>query len=190
MVAVGTHGDLTEGVDSSPQGPRIAAFFDLDRTLLEGFSVYAFMQERLASGHITVSEFRNNLITMASYKLGQIGMSGAMRGSVQAMRGMSEQSMIDLGWQVFEKHLAKRIYPEARQLVEAHRARGHTLAIVSSATRYQIDPVAYVLGIEHVLCTEMGVQNGEFTGEIVQSCWKEGKADAARASGRRSPSRS
>ena len=32
------HGDLTREIDEGPSGPHIAAFFDLDRTLLAGFS--------------------------------------------------------------------------------------------------------------------------------------------------------
>ena len=53
--------------------------------------------------------------------------------------------------------LAAAVYPESRALVHAHRRRGHTVAVVSSATRYQIEPLARDLGIEHVLCTRLEV---------------------------------
>ena len=87
-------------------------FQNMDRTLLDGFSVFSFMQERISSGHMSAGELSANLATMLGYKLGQIGMSSALRGSAQGLRGTSEQSMIDLGWQVFEKHLARRISPK------------------------------------------------------------------------------
>ena len=35
--------------------------------------------------------------------------------------------LIELGEQVFEKHLATQIFPESRALVRAHRQRGHCL---------------------------------------------------------------
>src|SRR5262245_40140579 len=56
------------------------------------------------------------------------------------------------------------------------------MAVVSSATRYQIEPLARDLGIEHILCTQLEVCDGRFTGGIQPPlCYGEGKLDAARA---------
>ena len=89
--------------------------------------------------------------------------------------------MEELGERVFERQLAREIYPEARRLVEAHRRMGHSLVIVSTATRYQIEPLARELEIPHVLCTKLEVRDGVFTGRVVRpTCHGEGKAVAAR----------
>jgi putative phosphoserine phosphatase / 1-acylglycerol-3-phosphate O-acyltransferase len=175
------YGHLTDAIDNAARGARIGAFFDLDRTLLEGFSVFAFLQQRLMSGTMSPREMQANVAAFANYGMGKIGFSGMLATTTRALRGVAEKSLVELGQETFERSLAARIYPEARALVEAHRRKGHTLAIISSATRYQIEPVARELGIEHVLCTELEVEDGVFTGEIVPpACWKEGKADAAR----------
>jgi len=51
---------------------------------------------------------------------------------------------------------------------------------VSSATIYQIEPTARDLDIEHVLCSQYEVENGEFTGNIIRPlCFGEGKVIAA-----------
>ena len=61
-------------------------------------------------------------------------------------------------------------------MIRAHQARGHTIAIVSSATPYQISPAARELGIQHVLCNHFETENGEFTGEIESPiCFADGK---------------
>ncbi|MBK6289767.1 MAG: HAD-IB family hydrolase [Gammaproteobacteria bacterium] len=175
------YGHLTESIDRSAAGPHIGALFDLDRTLLEGFSVFAFLQQRLMSGTMTPREMQANAAAFANYSLGKTGFSGMLATTTRALRGVAEKSLEEVGEDTFENNLASRIYPEARALVEAHRRKGHTLAIISSATRYQIAPVAQELGIEHVLCTRLEVVDGVFTGEIVPPpCWKEGKAEAAR----------
>jgi putative phosphoserine phosphatase/1-acylglycerol-3-phosphate O-acyltransferase len=173
--------ELTRHVHRSRRGARVAALFDLDRTLVDGFSVYAFLGERLSSGTMPPRELVANLAAMTNYKLGRIGFSGVLTGTTMALRGVSEASFEELGEQVFRKHLLGRVYPEAKALVKAHRERGHTLAVVSSATRYQIEPVARYLGIEHVLCTQLEVENGVFTGRAIKpACYGEGKAIAAR----------
>jgi putative phosphoserine phosphatase/1-acylglycerol-3-phosphate O-acyltransferase len=109
-----------------------------------------------------------------------------LAATTAAYRGMAESVLRETGQEVFEKHLAGQIYPEARALVAAHRARGHTLAIVSSATPYQVEPVAASLGISHALCTRLEVEHGVFTGRVVKpTCWQEGKLHYAARLARR-----
>ncbi|MBW2224883.1 MAG: HAD-IB family hydrolase, partial [Deltaproteobacteria bacterium] len=82
----------------------------------------------------------------------------------------------------FEKHLVTQIYPESRALVKAHQEMGHTVAIITSATRYQAAPVARELGIEDFLYTHLGVEDGILTGKVVRpTCYGEGKATAGRS---------
>jgi putative phosphoserine phosphatase/1-acylglycerol-3-phosphate O-acyltransferase len=168
--------ELTREVREGPTGPEVGAFFDLDQTLLAGFSAFSFFRERVTSGRISPREMSDSLLGALSFALGRTGFSGMMAATTAAYRGMAESVLRETGQEVFEKHLAKQIYPESRALVEAHRARGHTLAIVSSATLYQVEPVAEALGIPHVLCTQLEVEHGVFTGRVVKpTCWQEGK---------------
>ncbi len=175
------HARLTEEIRQAPSGPKLAAFFDLDQTLLAGFSAAAFFRERLVSGRMGPREIAESLLATLSFALGRTGFSGMMAATTAAYRGLAESVLVELGQEVFEKHLATQIFPESRALVQAHRERGHSVAIVSSATRYQAEPLARDLGIEHVLCTRLGVADGVFTGEVLRpSCWGEGKLQAAR----------
>jgi putative phosphoserine phosphatase/1-acylglycerol-3-phosphate O-acyltransferase len=171
---------LTEEIQAAPSGPKVGAFFDLDQTLLAGFSAGAFMRERLLSGRMSPREMLDATAGVLGFKLGRIGFSGFVASATAAYRGLSERTLEDIGEEVFEKHLATQIYPEARALVRAHQDRAHTIAVVSSATRYQVDPFARALGIEHVLCTELEVVDGVFTGQVVRpTCYGDGKARAA-----------
>ena len=60
----------------------------------------------------------------------------------------TQEELDEVGERVFSQRLVTDIYPESRALVEAHQRRGHTVAIVSSATHFQIDALARELGIE------------------------------------------
>jgi len=174
------HAALTREIREGPSGPKVGAFFDLDRTLLAGFSGVAFLGERIRSGRVSPRELADTLLGALSFALGRTGFSGMLGATTAAYRGLAESVLREAGQEVFEKHLARQIYPEARALVRAHRARGHTLAIVSSATPYQSEPVARELGIAHVLCTRLEVENGVLTGGLARpTCWGEGKRSHA-----------
>src|SRR5256886_17441700 len=98
------------------------------------------------------------------FQLGRVGFSGLIAATAAWLRDVPEQELEELAERIFARALATAIYPESRALVQAHRRRGHTLAVVSSATRYQIEPIARELGIPNVLCTQLEVQNGRLTG--------------------------
>ena len=175
------HDRLTEEIRHGPSGPKIGAFFDLDRTLLAGFSAAAFFFERLVSGRMAPKEVVDSLRGALSFGLGRTGFSGLMAASAAAYRGLAEEVLLEIGEEVYAKHLATQIYPESRALVEAHQSMGHTVAIISSATRYQAEPLAKEMNIPHLLCSQLEVEDGVFTGRVVQpTCWGEGKAEAGR----------
>jgi putative phosphoserine phosphatase/1-acylglycerol-3-phosphate O-acyltransferase len=104
-----------------------------------------------------------------------------MSTTTAAYRGLAESVLEEVGEEVFEKHLATQIYPESRALVNAHQQMGHTVAIISSATRYQAEPLAKDMDIEHLVCTQLEVEAGVFTGNVIHpTCYGEGKAEAGR----------
>ncbi|MFQ5668069.1 MAG: HAD-IB family hydrolase [Candidatus Binatia bacterium] len=176
------HSELTREIDGGPSGPDIGAFFDVDRTLIASFSALEFLRDGVWSGLVRPGEFADAVVTATRFQLGQIGFSGFVAGTAGILRGRSEQEFAAAGERIFTERLATAIYPESRALVDAHRRKGHTLALVSAATRYQIDPLARDLGIPHVLATRLQVRQGRFTGKLLRpTCYGMGKARAARA---------
>lgn len=175
------HSALTREILDGRAGSHVAAFFDVDRTLLAGFSGLEFIRDGIVSGRMGPRAMVETALAITQFELGQIGFSSFVAGTSSALRGTPESEFAAVGERIFRDRLAAAVYPEARALVHAHRKKGHTVAIVSSATRYQIDPLAEDLGIRHVLCTYLELQDGKFTGEVLQpTCYGEGKAIAAR----------
>src|SRR5262249_39998379 len=129
-------------IDEGPTGPRIAAFFDVDRTLIAGFSALQFLRDGLGNGLVSPGDFAAALATAVRFQLGQVGFAGFGTGTGGMLRGRSEAAFEAIGERIFRERLATEIYPESRALVHAHLRKGHTLALVSAATRYQIAPLA------------------------------------------------
>jgi putative phosphoserine phosphatase/1-acylglycerol-3-phosphate O-acyltransferase len=172
--------DVVKEVLNDEKGAHIAAFFDLDRTLIRGFSAKDFFQNRLLSGQMTAREIVMQFAGVLVYATGNGNFAGLAAIGAQGVKGIKEQVFLEVGEDVYQKHLANEIYPESRALVSAHLAQGHTVAIVSAATPYQIEPIARELGINQVMCTRMEVKDGEFTGKIIEpACWGIGKAQQA-----------
>ncbi len=171
---------LLSEIEQSESGPHIGAFFDFDGTIIYGYSAKAMITEQVKRGDLSPREFIELIGAMTSFGLGNIGFSAMMVACSQFMRGISEQSYIEFGEDLYRNQLARLIYPESRALIEAHQKKGHTVAIISSATPYQVEPAARDLDIEHVMCSHLEVEDGEFTGRVIRpTCFGQGKVTAA-----------
>jgi len=171
---------LLKDIEAAPSGSDIAAIFDFDGTIIAGYSATTFIKEQVRRGDLSPRQLAEIVSAMASFGLGNLGFSGMMAVNAQFMRGIEEASYKEVGEKLYRGQIARLIYPESRALVEAHLAKGHTVAIISSATPYQVEPAAADLGIDHVLCSHLEVSNGKFTGKAVTPlCFGQGKVDAA-----------
>ncbi|WP_203336982.1 HAD-IB family hydrolase [Nocardioides limicola] len=173
--------ELISRIEASPDGPEIGAFFDLDGTLVEGYTAGPFYADRLRRGDVSPKEFAQILLASLD---GTLGGDPSKVGGIVAdgLCGQSEDLLVELGERLFVQKIAGTMRPQARAIVAAHLRKGHTVAVASSATRYQIAPVARDLGIGHILCTELVAEDGVLTGELAgPMLWGEPKAAAVRA---------
>ncbi|MGB1308748.1 MAG: HAD-IB family hydrolase [Oceanihabitans sp.] len=167
-------------IEEIEEGSHITAFFDLDRTLINDFSAKKFMTTRLFSGKTTAKEYLTQFATALVFAFGNRDFEVLTKIAALGVKGIKESDFVTLGEHVFTDYLEETIYPESRELIQKHLAKGHNVVIISAATTYQIKPVAKALGIKDVYATEMELRNGKFTGRVSEMCWGEGKARAAR----------
>lgn len=173
-------GWLLEDVANSPDGPQVAAFFDFDGTLIDGYSAKAYFTDRLKNRDIGLRELIRTVVESANVERRGADITRLMTVAIAALEGRTEDEMSKLGRDLFARKISSMIFPGARALVEAHAAKGHTIVIASSATPPQIMPAAYDLGITHILATEYevddrGVLTGKVSGDIR---WGADKAKA------------
>ena len=139
-----------------------------------------YLREQIKRGDIKPDQFIELTKTMVDFGLGNMGFSAMMMAASQFLAGINESDYIEFSEYLYTEHIAKLVYPESRALVETHLKKGHTVALISAATPYQIAPAAQELGIEHVKCTHMEVVDGKFTGAVVKpTCYGMGKVLAA-----------
>jgi putative phosphoserine phosphatase/1-acylglycerol-3-phosphate O-acyltransferase len=173
--------DAIAAIEAGPKGPDIGAFFDFDGTLIDGYSAVAYFTDRLRRREMSLGEAADVIRVAWRGDMDEIEFADVIRKAVAEWAGHPEEELAELWSRLFKERIASRLFPEAWSLVKAHQKMGHTVAIASSATRYQTAPIAEELGIEHLLCTRATVRNGRLTGGVEGApLWGAGKADAVR----------
>jgi HAD superfamily hydrolase (TIGR01490 family) len=170
---------LLQDIRNGPKGPEIGAFFDFDGTLIAGYSAFAFWEQRLRSMQVGAGEIARSLVAGLEMNLRGSDVSKLMRIAVDAWKGHTEDEIAELSERLFVQRIAGMVYPEARALVAEHRRAGHTVALASSATRFQAAPLAADLEIDNLLTTSVEIVKGVVTGKVTGPIlWGEGKAKA------------
>ncbi len=172
--------EITDEIRSSPSGPSTTAFFDMDGTLINGFSVTSFFLDRVRTGKVSVGQAFEQMISLLGNRVSGHDYSKLLAEGAAQVAGLSETEFIESGERVFRKYTAAAIYPESRAIVRAHQAQGHRVVIISTATPYQVAPIAKELGIETFFCNRFATEDGKFTGELSgPMVFGKGKLEAA-----------
>lgn len=167
----------------SPAGPS-AAFFDLDRTLISGSSVFVVATTARSAGLVSTRQFARDALSALWFKLA--GASDATSDGVRqrilgAVAGVRHDDLVALNAEVLPKLLAK-IRPEARRLLDLHRHAGRATYIVSASPVELVEPLARALGMTAGIGTRSSIVDGVYTGELDGPfCYGQGKVEAIAA---------
>lgn len=168
-------------IAAAPEGPAVGAFFDLDGTLVAGYTARYLTEEQMRKGEFGPAEVLRTLgVMVGGGGLNPETFAELLDLGARTWEGRAREDLEEMALRLFTKKVADRIYPEMREIVRAHQERGHTVVLISSATTFQVQPVADALGIDHVVCNRFESEDGVLTGHVATPViWGDTKAYAA-----------
>ncbi len=162
----------------------IAAFFDLDKTILAKSSSFAFARPFYKEGLIGRADVIKSAYAQFVYLA-----SGADHDQMESMR--QYMSNLVTGWEVekvqqivaetLDTIVDPMVYEEALDLIAHHRMLGHQIIIISSSGTDVVEPIGQRLGADLAIGTQVGIEDGKYTGEILFYAYGPGKAEAMRS---------
>ena len=169
--------ELIDRIRDAPPGPGVAAVFDYDGTLIDGFSGLAFIQARVKALEVGAREAARIALAAIRGVRTPEEFDAFLGWSLAAYAGRDVDELRGWGREIFDNEIAPHLRPETWALLEAHRAAGHTIVIASSATMLQIEAIAEITDADHVLCTQLEVLDGVVTGRVDGvALWSEQKS--------------
>lgn len=164
--------------DPSVQG---AAFFDLDRTMIPGSSVFTLAGVAWKSGHLSTNQLLHDAWEALTFRT-----SGATDGKtlkvrqriLGAIKGQDAQTLQSLAADVIPK-IVSNVRPETLEIIRSHHRAGRPTYIVSASPAEIVEPLAVALGMTGGIGTKSEIVNGRYTGEIIGPfCYGSGKVVA------------
>ena len=161
-----------------------AAFFDLDKTVIDRASIAAFGRPFLKGGLI-----KRRLVARAA--ISQLIYLYFGADEERLIRVRESMLAVTKGWdraqvrQIVRETMLQTIepimYAEALELMELHRAAGHRVYLVSASPEEIVLPLADLLGADGAICSRGEVDDeGRYTGRMAFYAYGESKAEAMR----------
>ena len=162
---------------------RAAAFFDLDRTLIEGSSAVHFARAARAAGLVSRRRLARDAWANLRFRL---------EGSTDERADALRQRILDLIAGVRVRDLARlgprilsgvlpRLYPEMLETAHAHQDAGRRAYIVTAASNELAEALARVLAFDGGVGARSEISDGVYTGRPEGPfTYGEGKAAAVR----------
>ncbi len=158
--------------------------FDLDGTLIPVDSDHCFGAFMVDIGWVDgqVWGARNDEF-FAHYNAGTLDLPSYIEFATSAWRSRPLAEALAARERFMAEVMEPALQPQARALVERHRAAGDLIAIVTATNVFVTEPIARAFGVEHLIGVELKRDaEGRYTGEIdgVPS-FREGKIERVHA---------
>jgi HAD superfamily hydrolase (TIGR01490 family) len=189
MTADDTAEDITPGSSpsgelqrTSPPGDVPAAFFDLDKTLMQGSSAYQFGRAAYQAGLLGRRQLLSDALANVQFRLrgATDADSMALRERIAAsLEGTRVVDLERLGTTVLARILP-RIYPQMLALAHDHQDAGRRVYIVTAASQELAEILARVMAFDGAIGSQISeVVDGVFTGRPAGVfVYRSGKAQA------------
>jgi HAD superfamily hydrolase (TIGR01490 family) len=166
--------------------PRAAAFFDVDNTVVRGASIFHLARGLYNRRFFTSRDIARFAVMQLKYVL--LGsedlrdMEQARTTALSFIEGHSADELRRLGEEIFDEHIAARIWPGTRALAQMHIDAGQRVWLVTATPVELAVTIAHRLGLTGALGTVAEVNDGRYTGRLVgEPLHGLAKAEAVRA---------
>lgn len=173
---------ISENLDTD-NGPSVqgAAFFDLDRTMIPGSSVFTLAGVAWKSGHLSTKQMLGDAWEALTFRTSGATDNKTLRVRQRilgAIKGQDAQTLQKLSAEVIPK-IASKVRPETLEIIHSHHRAGRPTYIVSASPAEIVEPLAAALGMTGGIGTKSEIINGYYTGEIIGPfCYGNGKVVA------------
>jgi putative phosphoserine phosphatase / 1-acylglycerol-3-phosphate O-acyltransferase len=143
----------------------ITAVFDLDRTLLPGTTAERiFLRWLVRNRQLGLSSLKRTLSFLAANP--NTGTFHRIRAERPYLQGMHDAVLRVHGRRAVDQKILPSLSERGIEFLLWHQARSHQIVLLSGSLPYVVEPLAEHLGIEHILCSQVELDQLRLTGRL------------------------
>jgi HAD superfamily hydrolase (TIGR01490 family) len=159
-----------------------AAFFDLDKTLIPGSSLFLLARGMYARDYYRVRDLLRFGLRQLAYRFSgesQRGVESTRESTLDFVAGRPVAELEEMGREIAEERILPRVYEGITRVIEHHRTAGDLTFLCTASPIELADLIAESLEMTGALGTRAEVENGHYTGRLSPDGILHGEAKAA-----------
>lgn len=156
---------------TTPGDRAVAAFFDVDNTVMQGASIFHLARGLYRRRFFTTREIAGAVWKQAYFRFAGVEdpehIAESRNSALSFIEGRTVAELENLGEEIFDEGMAHRIWPGTRALAQLHLDEGHRVWLVTAAPVEIANIIARRLGLTGAMGTVAEHVDGVYTGRLV-----------------------
>ncbi len=145
--------------------PEIA-FFDMDHTVLGVDAEQAWKHLLIELGMCDEEDRGLSQHYLDLHAVGKTPRDEYQKFLLREFIGRTPEELAPLADENFQKHIRHEVYDEAIEAIAAYGERQIPTVLLTGTNRLIVDTIEKYLGVTDVICTELEIEHGRYTGRI------------------------
>jgi HAD superfamily hydrolase (TIGR01490 family) len=148
---------------------RRAAFFDLDKTLIPGSSLFLLARGAYARDYYRVRDILRFGWRQLTFRIGgesDKAIESTREGTLDFVAGRPVDELREMGREIAEERIVPRVYEGITKVIDHHRQVGDLTFLCTASPVELAEIVATSLHMTGALGTQAEVENGRYTGRL------------------------
>lgn len=143
-------------------------FFDLDHTLLAGDSDYLFGEYLAKHNYLNAKEqSQMNLKFYKDYQAQQLDIDEFLKFALRIFDLYHQDTLNQVRHNFIQEKIQPLIYKQGQELIAKHQKQGDRIIITTATNCFIVSPIAKLMGIKDIICTEIAQENGSYTSQYI-----------------------
>lgn len=158
----------------------VAAFFDLDKTLITENGARLWMQRERKLGRLGLGRIVQGTFYLALYHFGILDIDAAMRKAIATIKGLTTEEVRNETRAWYQEYMAPNAAPGGFRAVEWHKKQGHKTVLLTSSSPYASECAVEQFGLDGALSSHYDLDGDRLTGDFRSPlCYGAGKIEYA-----------
>lgn len=165
------------GRSSRSKRKSIAAFFDIDNTLLEVNSAKLYIKYFYDHGLVSFPELARVSFYILLHRLNILQEEKALPKLLGIVSGMNRRKAESVVNEAFEELVKEKINQTVLDKLKEHRDNGHHIVLVTASPVLTSTPIHAYVDADHLLASLFQIKDETYTGECLHLMYGEGKVE-------------
>jgi putative phosphoserine phosphatase / 1-acylglycerol-3-phosphate O-acyltransferase len=150
---------------------KIAAFFDVDGTLLKENVSVTYIKTLFSEGRIGLGALLKTWFIKRLHKMNLLTVNRLSNLHFESLKGWTEKEAKKYSITYFKSDIKKKLFPEMIDIIKDHKKKGHIVVLITNSPGILIENIKKYVNADKRISSNLELKDGKYTGTFTNFCY-------------------